>query len=103
MRATKSIHDAIERLAPLVPSLIVTPAAERGRYELSTPNDPWGLGRSSKRAVQTLATLAEAARHLENAQAIREAVRWRGLPPSRGCSAHEEYALLWLTEAEVRP
>lgn len=103
MRATKNLHQAIERIVPLVPSFIVEPATERGRYDISTPTDPWGIGRSNKRALQTLAILAEAARHSENAQAIREAVRWRGLPPSRGVSAHEEFALLWLTEAEVRP
>lgn len=102
MRATRNTHQAIERLAPLVPGLIVEPAAERGRYEISTPTDPWGLGRTNKRAMHTLAMLAEEARHLEDAADIRQAVRWRGLPPSRGVSAHEESALLWLTEAEAR-
>lgn len=101
-RPTTNLHQAIERIAPLVPSLIVTPAAERGRYEISTPTDPWELGCSNKRAAQTLAALAEAARHSEHADAVRGAVRWRGLPPSRGVSAHEEYALLWLTEAELQ-
>ena len=103
MRATKNTHQAIERIAPLLPRFTVEPAAERGRYEISTITDPWGLGSTNKRAINTLAMLAEEARTSGDAEVIRESVRWRGVPPTRGVSAHEEFALLWLTEAEVRP
>ena len=49
MRRTQNLTQALERLAPWVNDISVTEAEERGRWVITTPTDPWGLGPTSKR------------------------------------------------------
>jgi len=96
MRGTKSLAQALERLAPLVPSVDVAEADERGRWVITTPTDPWGLGPTNKKTKNAIAMVADLALRLENADDIRERVNWVGRLPLTGLAAHEEAALLWL-------
>ena len=96
MRGTQSLTQALERLAPHVVGIDVTPAEERGRWIITTPTDPWGLGPTSKRTKNTVAMLADLAMRQVDADAIRAGVNWTGRIPLSGLAAHEEAALLWL-------
>ena len=96
MRRTQNLALALERLAPWVDSIDVAAAEERGRWILTTPTDPWGLGPTSKRTKNAVAMLADLAMRQVNADAIRAEVNWTGRIPLSGLAAHEEAALLWL-------
>jgi hypothetical protein len=96
MRRTQNLTQALERLAPWVNDISVTEAEERGRWVITTPTDPWGLGPTSKRTKNAAAMLADLAMRQLDADQIRAEVNWVGRIPLSGLAAHEEAALLWL-------
>lgn len=99
LKATKSVKDALDRLAKAMPEFVVVDADERGRVMFGTANDPWGLGMTSKRYVDALALMAEVARSHDDADDIRMAVRWAGKVPS-GLPSHYEVGFEWLGDWE---
>ncbi len=99
MRVTRSIKDALERIAGVMPEFVVEPTEERGRVMFGTAHDPWGLGLVSKRYADALALMAEVARGRDDADEIRMAVRWGGKPPI-GLPSHYEVAFEWLANWE---
>lgn len=94
MRATTSVAQAIDRIAPLVAdSMLVEPAEERGRYTLTPASDNPLAITSTLRAAEALARLTLCCGgDLE----VREAVRWRGKVPARMDGKWDGDVLEWL-------